>query len=83
MSEDNHPFYGEPILRDRQQQYIDTLLLPYRGRKADDALKKEIWDLLQQEKYAGRISIPFKIALRRDPDGKNPDYIEVILDTKV
>ncbi len=38
---------------------------------------------LQMEKHLGRITIPFRMGVRRDPYGKFPDLIEVILDTKV
>lgn len=78
-----HPFYDEEIYRTRQQEYIQKLLEKYKKDPVDDALKKKIWDELQAEKYAGRVTIPFKIAMRRDPYHKIPDYIEVILDTKV
>ena len=80
---DEHPFYGSDILRSREQGYIKSLLKKHKGKPVTDELKKEIYDELQSEKHAGKIKIPFKIALRRDPDGKFPPYIEVILDTKV
>lgn len=44
---------------------------------------KLVWDELQEAKRLGRISIPFKIALRKDPSGSVPTHIEIILDTKV
>lgn len=78
-----HPFYGVEIIRRDQQQYIQDLLKKYKGEPATEELKKKIWDELQREKYLGNITIPFKIASRRDPYGKFPDVIEVILDTKV
>ncbi len=78
-----HPFYGEEIYRVRQQEYIQKLLEKYKKDPVDDNLKKKIWDDLQMEKYTGRITIPFKVALRRDPYHNIPDYIEIILDTKV
>ena len=78
-----HPFYGEEIIRGEQHEYINQLLKKYRGEAVSDELKKKIWDILQKEKYLGRITIPFKLAVRKDPLGKFPDYIEVILDTKV
>jgi hypothetical protein len=79
----DHPFYGQDILVDREQIYIQSLLKKYRGRPVNDDLRKEIWDELQMEKHNGRVTVPFKIATRRDPKGKFPEYIEVILDTKV
>lgn len=78
-----HPFYGEYIFRDRQQAYISKLLEKYRKEPVTEELKKKIWEELQMEKHAGRIVIPFKMTSRRDPYGKFPDYIEIILDTKV
>jgi hypothetical protein len=77
------PFYGYDIIRRSQQEYIQNLLKKYRGEAVNDELKKKIWDELQMEKHYGRVTIPFKLALRRDAYGKFPDYIEVILDTKV
>lgn len=78
-----HPFYGEDILVDREQTYIQNLLKKYRGRPVNDDLRKEIWDELQMEKHFGRVTTPFKIATRRDSKGNFPEYIEIILDTKV
>lgn len=77
------PFYGQDILRKREEEYIKDLLKKYKNEPVTDELRKKIWDELQMEKYHGRISIPFKIATRRDPTGKFPEYIEIILDTKV
>jgi len=78
-----HPFYGYDIIRRSQQEYIQGLLKKYRGEPVSEELKKKIWDELQMEKHLGRVTIPFKLALRRDSYGKFPDYIEVILDSKV
>lgn len=84
MSEEHkHFFYGKPVLADREQAYIQELLKKYKGMPVTEELKKKIWEELQQEKHVGRVTIPFKIAMRRDPSGKYPDTIEVILDTKV
>ncbi len=86
MSENSlheHPFYGYDILRQKQQKYIEKLLKKYRGKAVTEELKKQIWDELQMEKHFGRVTIPFKVTLRRDSYGKFPDYVEVILDTKV
>lgn len=80
---DEHPFYGFDIIRREQHQYIRDLLKKYRGETVNDELKKKIWDELQMEKYYGRVTIPFKVVTRRDSSGKFPDYVEVILDTKV
>lgn len=81
--EHDHPFYGYDIIRCKEQAYIQALLSKYQHESVSDDLKKKVWDDLQQEKHLGRITIPFKLAVRRDPYGKFPDAIEVILDTKV
>lgn len=78
-----HPFYGYEIVRQNQKSYIEELLKKYRGEKVDDALKQKIWDELQMEKHRGNITIPFKIAFRKDTSGLFPEFIEIILDTKV
>lgn len=81
--EHEHPFYGYPIYRKKEQQYIEDLLKKYRDLPVNEELKKKIWDELQMEKYHGRVTIPFKVVMRRDTSGLFPDYVEVILDTKV
>jgi hypothetical protein len=80
---DEHPFYGYEIYRTQQQEYIQSLLKNYRHEIPSEELKKKIWDELQMEKHLGNVTIPFKIAVRRDPYGKFPPCIEIILDTKV
>jgi hypothetical protein len=82
-SEGEHPFYGIEIICRKEQEYIQNLLKKYRCELVSDELKAKIWDELQMEKYKGNITIPFKIVMRRDASKKHPDYIEVILDTKV
>lgn len=81
--EKKHPFYGHDIYANREQQHINKLLKKYRKHPVNDELRKKIWDELQMEKHLGRITIPFKIATRMDPCGRFPNFIEVILDTKV
>lgn len=78
-----HPFYGKDIYAGQEQEYIQELLKKHRDQPVTDELRKKIWDELQMEKHYGRITIPFKIATRRDPSGKFPEFIEIILDTKV
>lgn len=78
-----HPFYGVDVVRRQQQEYIQNLLKKYKKEPVSEELKKKIWDELQMEKHLGRIIIPFKITSRRDPYGKFPEQIEIILDTKV
>jgi hypothetical protein len=86
-SDDNssheHPFYGVEIFRLQQQEHIQNLLRKYKDKPPTEDLKKKIWDELQMEKYRGKITIPFKITVRRDPYGNFPDCIEIILDTKI
>ena len=79
----DHPFYGVDIFSDHEQHYIQTFLAKYKDEIPNEDLKKKIWDDLQMEKYYGRIKIPFKVVLRKDAYGKFPDYVEVILDTKL
>lgn len=83
MKEETHHFYGKAILPAREEAYIESILKKYRHENANEALKKKIWDELQNEKQLGNISIPFKVMLRGDATGKYPPRIEVILDTKV
>lgn len=78
-----HYFYGYPIIRNQQEEYIKKLLKKYKKEPVSEELKQKVWDELQMEKHFGRITIPFKLAVRKDPTGKFPDCIEIILDTKV
>lgn len=78
-----HPFYGEEIVRNKEQKYIQNLLKKYRNEPVTEELQAKIWNELQMEKHAGKIKIPFKVVMRKDANKKFPDYIEVILDTKV
>lgn len=81
--EHEHPFYGHDIYAGREEKYIKSLLKKYKDEEVTDDLRKKIWDELQMAKHEGKVTIPFKIATRRDPTGRFPDFIEVILDTKV
>jgi hypothetical protein len=80
---EDHPFYGKHVLRDREQDYIRTLLKKYHHEPVSEELKQKVWDELMMEKYLGNITIPFRVVVRRDTYGKYPPHIEVILDTKV
>lgn len=82
-TEEEHPFYGYDIIRNKEQAYITNLLKKYRHLPVTEELKAKIWDELQMEKYKGTVTIPFKVVMRRDTQKKYHDYIEVILDTKV
>ena len=77
------PFYGKEIDAAAEQKLIEKMLIKHRAKPATEALKKEIYDELMEAKHAGKISIPFKLALRKDPSGVHREYVEVILDTKV
>jgi hypothetical protein len=81
--EHEEPFYGKVIIRRKEEEYIKFLMLKYQHEPVNEELKKKVWDELQMEKHYGRITIPFKLAMRMDPSGKFPDILEVILDTKV
>lgn len=83
MTEEEHPFYGYEILKEREHARIEKVLSKHKRKKADDQLKKEIYEELQDLKDKGVITIPFKVVLRKDSTGKQPTYIEVILDTKL
>jgi hypothetical protein len=84
MSEHHErPFYDVDILRAKEQEYIKKILKKYKNDPVNEELKKKIWDELQMEKHLGNLKIPFKVSLRRDAAGKYPEYVEVILDTKV
>lgn len=83
MNHHDHPFYGVEIIRRQQQEYINQLLEKYKKHPVNDELKSKIYEELQMEKFHGRLTIPFKVVMRKDSSKKFPDYIEVILDTKV
>lgn len=85
MSKENeeHPFYGKPVLRHREEEEIRQILSKYKNDPVDEALKEKIWNDLQMAKYEGKITIPFKVVMRRDVFGEYPEYVEVILDTKL
>jgi len=78
-----HPFYGYEIVRRKEEDYIKSLMAKYQNEPVTEDLKKKVWNELQMEKHFGRVTIPFKMATRRDPYGQFPDIIEIILDTKV
>ncbi|MEX1012724.1 MAG: hypothetical protein WD595_04180 [Waddliaceae bacterium] len=82
-NEEEHYFYGKPVYRDREQEYIESILKKYRNEPVTEELKKMIWDELQKEKNEGRITIPFRVVIRKDPSGRLPSYVEVLLNTKV
>lgn len=82
-SSHEHPFYGIEIIRDQQANFIQSLLKKYKNEPVTEELKQKVWDELQWQKHLGNITIPFKMVMGKDPTGKIPEYIEIILDTKV
>jgi hypothetical protein len=82
MSE-HPPFYGKVINRRAEKEYIQSVVQQFKDRPVDEALKKEVWEKLMWEKHLGNVTIPFKLALRKDPQKLYPDHLEVILDSKV
>ncbi len=78
-----HPFYGVEIIRREQQEFVNKLMKKYKGQRVTEEMKKKIWDELQWEKHLGRLTMPFKMTVRRDPYGIFPDVVEIIMDTKV
>ena len=78
-----HHFYGKAIAREKEAEYIRSLLKKYDNAKVCQELQKAIYDELQKEKAKGNISIPFKVVMKCDSTKKYRDIIEIILDTKV
>lgn len=83
MTEKERPFYDVEVIREREAEYIRDKLKKYRNDPVTEGLKEKIWEELQMEKHLGKITIPFKVVMRSGPSKKFPDYIEVILDSKV
>ena len=77
------PFYGRDIHPDQQQEEIKKILSKYSQEPVSEELKKKIYNTLMQAKAVGKISIPFRVVMRKTPDHLHRDFIEVILDTKV
>lgn len=77
------PYYGKKIARQVEQEYIQTLLSKYRKEKVTPELHKKVYDELMNEKHLGNITIPFKVLMQKDEMGIRPDYIDVVLDSKV
>lgn len=79
----SHYFYGKPIPRHSEQERIQRLLAKYKGEEVTEELKRKVWEELQREKHRGTLTIPFKLAIRRDAYNLYPPFLEVILDTKL
>lgn len=80
---EEEPFYGIDIISRTEKEKINKILAKFKNEPVTDELKKRIWDELQAAKHRGEITIPFKVTMRRDSSHKFPEYVEVILDTKV
>ena len=84
MSEhEEGPFYGIDIIRRTEEETVRKILQQFKNEPVTDELKKRIWDELQKAKFEGTLKMPFKVVMRRDRTRKYPEYVEVILDTKV
>lgn len=77
------PFYGTAIIRRREEEKVREILSQFDKEPFSDELKKRIWEELQAAKQRGDILSPFKVVARRDSSHAYPEYVEVILDTKV
>ena len=77
------PFYGKIINRQEEEDYIRNIVESYTGETVDEKLKKKVYQKLAMEKHYGRIHIPFKVEIVKDPYHRYPDHLEVILETKV
>ncbi len=69
------------IFCNQEQATIERILAKYRLEPVSEELKKTIYNDLVAAKADGKISIPFKVVMRK-ADAQR-DYIEVVLDTKV
>ena len=77
------PFYGREIDPSQQKEEIKKILSKYIQEPVSDDLKRKIYNELIDAKARGKITIPFKVVMRKTPGNVHRDYIEVILDTKV
>jgi hypothetical protein len=82
MSEE-HYFYGKVIHRQNEQEYIQSIVRKYKKEGASEETKKKVYEELMMAQFEGRINIPFEVKLIKDPYARYPDYIEVVLDTRV
>ena len=77
------PFYGEVISPRRQQEFIQQTLNKYQAEPPNEETKSKVYEELMMGKHHGKITIPFQVKLIKDPFKRYPDYIEVLLETKV
>lgn len=83
MSKNHPPFYGKEISPDIEKKIIQDILLKFKDESATNETLEKIWKELECNKLKKIITIPYQVVLRRDPKKQFPDYIEIILDTKV
>ena len=81
--EEEHLFYGKVIHRQREQEYIQSIIQKYNKGEANEETKKKVYEELMMAQFEGLIHIPFEVNLVKDPFKRYPDYIEVTLDTRV
>ena len=79
----HQPFYGKNIYRDGEQAYIKKILEKYMSQPATEGLRQKVYEELMEEKHLGRVTIPFRVVMQRDPMNLGPPYLEIVLDTKV
>lgn len=83
MSGHDHPYYGKKISRHEEQEHIQRIVDKYSMEPADEKLHEKVYKELMMEKHLGRVTIPFKVVLQKDPSGVRRPYIDILLDTKV
>jgi hypothetical protein len=83
MSGHDRPFYGKKISRHEEQEHIQRVVDKYRMEPADEKLHEKVYNELMFDKYLGKITIPFRVVLQKDPTGIRRPYIDILLDTKV
>lgn len=77
------PFYGKQVARQVEEEFIQSIVSKYRKDPVNEELMEKVYNELMHEKYLGNITIPFKVLMQKDETGRRPDYIEILLDSKV
>ena len=83
MRDHKLPFYDVDISSSHESDHIKKVLKKYKNEPVGQKLKESVYNELHELKHQGVIKVPFKVVMRRDPEKKYPDYIEVILDTQL
>jgi hypothetical protein len=76
-------FYGKKICREDEEAFIKEILGKYKDLPINEETKKKVYDELCWEKHLGRLTIPFSVQIKKDPYERYPDFIEVLLESKV